>query len=62
MLLEKMGASGTLKLLDTETFIMVTKDGKPKITRDYSYVELKRQEGVYTFEEWLENEIKALMS
>jgi len=36
------------------------KNGKPMIIKDYYFVESKRQEGVYTFEDWLETEANSM--
>ncbi len=60
-LFERLGVKEYFDLFNTDTFFLITKDDKPIIVKSYHFVELKRQEGVHAFEEWLEKEIKDLM-
>lgn len=61
MLFERMGDTHSFDILNTDAFFLIIRDDKPIIARDYSFVELKRQEGAYAFEGWLEKVIKAFM-
>lgn len=36
------------------------KNGKPMIIKDFYFVESKRQEDVYAFEDWLETEANSM--
>lgn len=58
MLIEKMGLSESIKLYDSETFLIIAIDDIPKVIKDYQFVESKRQQGVYSYEEWLKNIIE----
>jgi len=39
----------------TKRFFIITKEGVPLIIQDYDFVELKRQEGTYAYDQWVED-------
>lgn len=58
--LKKLGLNEVFKIFCTESFFIIAKEGKPMIIKDYYFVESKRQEGVYAFEDWLETEANSM--
>ena len=58
MLIEKMGYSESVKIYDTEAYFIISIHDAPKIIKDYYFVESKRQEGVYSYEDWLKKIIE----
>lgn len=46
-----------VKYFATEDFFMLAYQKIPFIVEDFSFVELKRSEGVHAFEEWLSKTI-----
>lgn len=62
MLIEKMGVSESIKLYDSDTYLIIAVNDNPMIIKDYYFVESKRQEGVYSYEDWLRNKIVDLLN
>ncbi len=60
-LIAKMNVSEAVRILDTEEFFILTVNDQPMILKDYEFVELKRQEAIIAFEEWLEKSIVGLL-
>lgn len=53
ILIERMMLSESVRIHSTETFLIITVNDIPVIVKDYYFVESKRQESVYAYEEWL---------
>lgn len=60
-LIAKMNVSKSVRIMDTEEFFILTINDQPMILKDYDFVELKRQETVFAYEEWLEKIIVGLI-
>jgi N-acetylmuramoyl-L-alanine amidase len=60
-LIAKMGVSESIRIMDNEEFFILTINDQPMILKDYGFVELKRQEALFAFEEWLEKTIVGLL-
>lgn len=60
-LIDKMGVSESIRIFVTDDFMMITKDDRPILLKDWYFVEAKRQTGVYAYEEWLGDVIKGTL-
>ncbi|MBN2286328.1 MAG: hypothetical protein JXQ26_00855 [Tissierellales bacterium] len=52
---EKMEKEKQFSFYSTKRFFIITKEGVPLIIQDYDFVELKRQEGTYAYDQWVED-------
>ncbi len=61
-LIAKMNVSESVKVMCTEEIFILTINDQPMIIKDYDFVEKKRQEAVFAYEEWLEKAIRDLLT
>ena len=59
--INKMALSESVKIYDSEEYFIISIHDEPKIIKDYYFVESKRQEAVYAFENWLEQTVLELL-
>ncbi len=60
-LISKMNVSESVRIMDSEDFFILTINDQPMILKDYDFVEQKRREAVFAYEEWLEQVVVELL-
>jgi len=56
---KKIRSDVCFEIFTTKKFFIISADGKPLVIKDFGYVEEKRCQGVFAFEEWLEKVLTA---
>lgn len=60
-IINKKGLSDYFEFINSDSFFIISFNSKPMIIKDYDFVELKRREGLHSYEEWLENMLDGLV-
>lgn len=53
--LKKTEKEKRFSFYSTKRFFIIAKEGVPLIIQDFDFVELKRQEGTFAFDKWVED-------